>query len=57
MLAIQNISAEYNDVLIKPRCACTARVTALGLCVCVCPSVCQSVTMFPATTCNKQVKQ
>ena len=43
MLAIQNISAEYNDVLIKPRCACTARVTALGLCVSVCVSVCYHV--------------
>ena len=45
MLAIQNISAEYNDVLIKPRCACTARVTALGLCVCVC--VCLCVSLLP----------
>ena len=30
--------------VINPRCACAARVTVLGLCVCVCLSVCVSVT-------------
>ena len=37
--------------VINPRRACTAMVTVLGL------SVCPSVTMFSATTHNKQVKK
>ena len=36
---------------INPRRAC-ARVTVLGLCVCVCVSVCPACTTSPATTRN-----
>ena len=34
----------YLLLLINPRCACAARITVLGLCVCL--SVCLSVCLF-----------
>ena len=57
--------------IVNPRRACAARVTVLGLCVCVsvclcvclsvclsvCVSVCLSVTTFSATTCNETAKK
>ena len=47
-LAITGFSSDdagVQVVIINPRRACAARVTVLGLCVCVCLSVCLSVTV------------
>ena len=47
------VSVNLQSCLVNPRCTC-ARVTVLGLCVCVsvCVSVCLSGTTSPATTHN-----
>ena len=44
-------------LVINPRRACAARVTVLGLCVCLCLSVCLSVTTFSAATRNETAKK
>ena len=48
--AVEDTNIYIITVIINPQRACAARVTVLGLCVCV--SVCLSVTMFSATTRN-----
>ena len=43
---IGKVSTNLNKHLINPRRACAARVTVVGLSVCVCLSVCLSTTIL-----------